>query len=719
MKRFLILFSTILLINSNSIIHGEGVEFKEDNDIIATSDSFVSENSNLIPETSIEQTIETSLDEDITTKEDNKTKEVIEEEEEESPIATSSEISTDVDTLNEEEEIIIATPVEISVEEDTLKGDGFDPGEIVFGAPPAAAQVNKRVLEILVTKNPKKIIFQAQADWDIQSGTDISVEFTDETSKSYRTVTADRTSGPPGGGVNYSVGGEVDYTTRGVILNVKKDGETFYIGGFCEGVWKVTNWIGYSYDLTKNERDAKRQNAVNALDFNAGYSKRELNRITDSTDSAVFSAPCNHFNADLEEIDLSNGVLNISNGEELFKNCTKLKKISIGAENYKNITNFRSMFENCVNLTEVSFLDNATVQPRNMNRMFASCSELKKVDICKFDITNNPLMTETFMNCPKLETIVAGNGFNSYPSIGSFDTFLNCNSLMGSNGTKFNSSKTDSTYAIIDGSNGNPGYFSSHELKITYDPNGGTGGSVEDSVFLFDDYDITDYSYTKDGYTFGGYIDQDNVVHGINTTITEIRKNYTLKAKWDPIPPKKSGGRPSSGNSGGSVSYISPMDRMATTQNKSYLNSGTGGFLATSSIIIIQNQFKNSVDCFKVGNELYLLMTNKVAKKMIASPSEFSSFFILDPARPQFMQLRKVCVCIDGYIVYYDNNGKIYKGIADFNNIYKVNFDTNPIEITPSETGKFFFKEDTTLASGDVIYQGKQLKISPTGKIIE
>ena len=45
--------------------------------------------------------------------------------------------------------------------------------------------------------------------------------------------------------------------------------------------------------------------------------------------------------------------------------------------------------------------------------------------------------------------------------------FSDCPSLVGGNGTTFDSTKTDKTYAIIDGTNGQPGYFTDIADKPT------------------------------------------------------------------------------------------------------------------------------------------------------------------------------------------------------------------------------------------------------------
>ena len=63
----------------------------------------------------------------------------------------------------------------------------------------------------------------------------------------------------------------------------------------------------------------------------------------------------------------------------------------------------------------------------------------------------------------------------------STDMFANCTNLKGGNGTTYNSSKTDKTYARIDGGTSSPGYFTG-DAKSTlsaYGSNATTGISIK------------------------------------------------------------------------------------------------------------------------------------------------------------------------------------------------------------------------------------------------
>ena len=80
--------------------------------------------------------------------------------------------------------------------------------------------------------------------------------------------------------------------------------------------------------------------------------------------------------------------------------------------------------------------------------------------LSNFDTSNVTEMTDMFEGCSKLKTIYASNKFNTSQVSYSRYMFSGCTSLVGGNGTTYNSSYDDKTYARIDSSS-TPGYFTS------------------------------------------------------------------------------------------------------------------------------------------------------------------------------------------------------------------------------------------------------------------
>ena len=67
-------------------------------------------------------------------------------------------------------------------------------------------------------------------------------------------------------------------------------------------------------------------------------------------------------------------------------------------------------------------------------------------------------MYTMFSGCNSLQNIKVSDNFVTTNVSISYNMFYGCTSLIGGNGTTFNSNYTDKTYARID-TNGSPGYF--------------------------------------------------------------------------------------------------------------------------------------------------------------------------------------------------------------------------------------------------------------------
>ena len=92
--------------------------------------------------------------------------------------------------------------------------------------------------------------------------------------------------------------------------------------------------------------------------------------------------------------------------------------------------------------------------------MFEGCISLKTLDLSGFDTSACTGMAWMFYNCSSLKTIYAGSGWTTANlEYDASSMFYGCTSLVGGNGTKFNSSYTNQLYARIDAA-GQPGYLS-------------------------------------------------------------------------------------------------------------------------------------------------------------------------------------------------------------------------------------------------------------------
>ncbi|MBQ1629060.1 MAG: BspA family leucine-rich repeat surface protein, partial [Treponema sp.] len=119
------------------------------------------------------------------------------------------------------------------------------------------------------------------------------------------------------------------------------------------------------------------------------------------------------------------------------------------------------MFGDCTDLTSLDVSKFDTSKVTDMYNMFGGCKALISLDVSKFDTSKVTNMALMFKACNNLTTIyaAAGTDWGSIENITSDNMFLNCYSLKGCNNTVYDESKTDITYARIDGLDGKPGYF--------------------------------------------------------------------------------------------------------------------------------------------------------------------------------------------------------------------------------------------------------------------
>lgn len=143
----------------------------------------------------------------------------------------------------------------------------------------------------------------------------------------------------------------------------------------------------------------------------------------------------------------------------MFNNCGSLKTVDISDFDTQNTTTFSQMFEYCSNLEEIKGLDKLDTSKLEIcYEMFSGAGKLTVLDLSSFHTPNLWVTERMFMNCSGLETIYVSDGWNVEKVTNDKNTFLNCSSLVGGNGTEFDSSMIDKTYACVD-TDETPGYL--------------------------------------------------------------------------------------------------------------------------------------------------------------------------------------------------------------------------------------------------------------------
>ena len=158
----------------------------------------------------------------------------------------------------------------------------------------------------------------------------------------------------------------------------------------------------------------------------------------------------------LTSLDLSNfNTANVTDFSQMFRNCSGLTSLDVSNFNTANVTDFSQMFNGCSGLTSLDVSNFNTANVTDFSQMFNGCSGLTSLDLSNFDTSKATTFLQMFRGCSGLTTITA-NDWSA--TVTSTDMFTGCTSLVGGNGTTYDASHVDASYAHIDVAD-NPGYF--------------------------------------------------------------------------------------------------------------------------------------------------------------------------------------------------------------------------------------------------------------------
>jgi len=135
--------------------------------------------------------------------------------------------------------------------------------------------------------------------------------------------------------------------------------------------------------------------------------------------------------------------------------------------NTSEVTNMAYMFISCTSLTSLDVSHFNTSKVMYMTQMFSSCTGLTSLDLSHFNTAKVTDMRYMFNNSYNLQTIYVGNDWSTAAVTNSVNMFNNCTSLVGGQGTTYNASYVDKTYAHIDGGTSNPGYLTAVDYGLS------------------------------------------------------------------------------------------------------------------------------------------------------------------------------------------------------------------------------------------------------------
>ena len=170
--------------------------------------------------------------------------------------------------------------------------------------------------------------------------------------------------------------------------------------------------------------------------------------------SFMFDYCSNLTSVDLSSFDISN----VTTFAAMFQQCSSLTSLDLSNFGVSTASNYSYMFCKCRALEKLDLSNFVTNGAQNMEAMFSGCEALTVLDINGFNTSNVTNMKYMFNICRLLHTIYVGNSWSTASVTDSSYMFSSDTSLVGGNGTVYNSSYTDMTYGRIDTAT-TPGYL--------------------------------------------------------------------------------------------------------------------------------------------------------------------------------------------------------------------------------------------------------------------
>lgn len=153
--------------------------------------------------------------------------------------------------------------------------------------------------------------------------------------------------------------------------------------------------------------------------------------------------------------------------------------------NTSSVTTMHWMFQGCYVLSSLDLSGFNTENVTDMSGMFAYY-RLPKLDLTSFNTAKVKDMSFMFCYSPSLTTIYVGSGWSTAAVTQSLEMFLNCDGIIGSQGTTYDSQHIDKAYAHIDGGLSNPGYFTAGPAVMLGDVDGDGEITIADVTELID-----------------------------------------------------------------------------------------------------------------------------------------------------------------------------------------------------------------------------------------
>lgn len=148
----------------------------------------------------------------------------------------------------------------------------------------------------------------------------------------------------------------------------------------------------------------------------------------------------------------------------LFLNDTALTSLDLSKWDTSNVTDMYFMFYNAKSLKSLDLSHFDVSKVTSFESMFGIMNALTTLDLTNWHLGSNVNTTNMFRQSKKLKTIYVSESWKSHIGTDS-NMFYQCNAIVGGNGTKY-SSTVNKTRAVIDGEDGQKGYFTKKATSI-------------------------------------------------------------------------------------------------------------------------------------------------------------------------------------------------------------------------------------------------------------
>ena len=196
---------------------------------------------------------------------------------------------------------------------------------------------------------------------------------------------------------------------------------------------------------------------------------------------------------------------NVTGMISMFYNCSKLTSLDLSGFNTGNVTSMASMFYGCKKLQALTFGENwNTSKVKTMKTMFYNCSALQELDLSGWNLGKVTTTEKMFSGCSSLEKILCDRNWDASSVGTSTSMFAGCTSLVGGNGTIYNASYIDKTYARIDGGKKAPGYLTGISIGIATDMEPISHDTSSEGVYSLDGQKMNNKPAKKGVYIING-----------------------------------------------------------------------------------------------------------------------------------------------------------------------------------------------------------------------